>query len=298
MDTRSMRHHDPGQSFDLALTVGPVAWGKGRWPNVDWIDGAFVWIGLEDDDVVYRRITQNQDGVLTIDGTAELSGDLAWLRAVLGIDASMPAFTDSAIARLAGEMPGLRPFANGDLFDGVIGSIVGQSISVAAAATTERRLASLVHPGVELYGRHFYPSPRPQDLASTPVESVRGTGVTWRRAEAICAIARSAIEGGFPLTATRESDETELRTFLRTLPLVGPWTAESALLWGLGFPDIYPTGDVALLRAVRTILDQPDMTMKELDRLAPSWSPGRAWAARLLWTRLLGPAPTNTQGKA
>lgn len=38
---------------------------------------------------------------------------------------------------------------------------------------------------------------------------------------------------------------------LRKLPLVGPWTAASALLWGLGEPDAYPRGDVALLRPGR-----------------------------------------------
>lgn len=286
-----MRLHDPGHSFDLALTSGPVAWGKGRWPNVDWIDGAFLWAGWEDGDVVFRRVSQQHDGTLKIEGTADPAGDRAWLGGLLGVDESLPHFTDPVIRQLAADMPGLRPFANGDLFDGVIGSIVGQSITVAAAATTERRLASLVHPGIERYGRRFYPSPRPQDLARTPVETIRGTGVTWRRAEAISAIAKLAMEGAFPLTATRESDESELRTFLRSLPLVGPWTAESALLWGLGLPDIYPSGDVALLRAARMIFERPEMTMKELDQLAPAWAPGRAWAARLLWTRLLGPAP-------
>lgn len=77
---------------------------------------------------------------------------------------------------------------------------------------------------------------------------------------------------------------------LRTLPLVGPWTAASALLWGPGEPDAYPRGDVVLLRAARLAYDQDEMTMNDLDRIAEGWRPYRAIASRLLWTGLLGPA--------
>ncbi len=75
---------------------------------------------------------------------------------------------------------------------------------------------------------------------------------------------------------------------LRHLPAVGPWTANSVLLWGVGAPDAYPTGDVALLRAARAAFDDPDLDLKGLDHRAEEWRPARAWAARLPWTDLLG----------
>ena len=74
-------------------------------------------------------------------------------------------------------------------------------------------------------------------------------------------IARLHESGGFPPEPTLNCDLDLTRTALRALPLVGPWTAESALLWGLGMPDIYPSGDVALLRAAKRAYDRPDMTM-------------------------------------
>jgi 3-methyladenine DNA glycosylase/8-oxoguanine DNA glycosylase len=75
------------------------------------------------------------------------------------------------------------------------------------------------------------------------------------------------------------------------LPLVGRWTAESVVLWGIGAPDAHPTGDVALLRAARAAYGRPELTLKELDVLAEQWRPARGLAARLLWTELFGPAP-------
>jgi 3-methyladenine DNA glycosylase/8-oxoguanine DNA glycosylase len=176
------------------------------------------------------------------------------------------------------------------LFEGLISSIAGQSISVAAAAVAQARLAALFHPGIEVAGRRFLPFPRVEQLAESEPAFIRQSGVTWRRAEAIVAAARAELAGQLPTAADANHDPDAARSALRALPLVGPWTAESALLWGLGAVDAHPTGDVALLRAVRLAYDRPEITLKELDTLADAWRPARAWAARLLWTNLLGPA--------
>ena len=68
---------------------------------------------------------------------------------------------------------------------------------------------------------------------------------------------------------------------------IGPWTIQSALLWGIAAPDAHPTRDVALLRAAR--VHYPDVSdLNDLDRVAERWRPYRGWAARLLWLDLLG----------
>lgn len=82
---------------------------------------------------------------------------------------------------------------------------------------------------------------------------------------------------------------------LMKLPLVGRWTAESVVLWGVGAPNAHPTGDVALLRAARLAYERPDLTLKDLDVLAEQWQSARGLAARLLWTDLFGPAPDPTR---
>jgi 3-methyladenine DNA glycosylase/8-oxoguanine DNA glycosylase len=203
-----------------------------------------------------------------------------------------PNVADEVPAALRLRFPGLRAFAYGSLFDGVVSSIVGQSISVASAAVTGRRLAALFHPGLAVLGRTFWPLPRADQLAHATPALVRTSGVTWRRADALVAVGRTFANDEGDGVATRSADE--LRRWLRALPLVGPWTAESALLWGLGDGDAYPTGDVALLRAARVAYDRPGLDMKGLDRLAEGWRPHRGWVARLLWTALLGPAPPGT----
>jgi 3-methyladenine DNA glycosylase/8-oxoguanine DNA glycosylase len=265
-----------------------VAWGKGRWPSIDWLDGLLIWCGWEDTQVVVRTFRQTNAGL-------ELSGgnpthDVDWADRFLGLSADVPAFIDGPLAELQTRFAGLRPYANGSIFEGLVTSIVGQSITVVGAAVTERKLSALFAESVEAYGRPFWPFPRTDQLAGAPPELIRQSGVTWRRAEAIVVAAQAEIAGELPTIVDALADPDYVRRRLLSLPLVGPWTAESTLLWGIGLADAHPTGDIALLRAARAILNQPDLDLKSLDRLADDWRPWRAWAARYLWTALLGTA--------
>jgi 3-methyladenine DNA glycosylase/8-oxoguanine DNA glycosylase len=266
-----------------------VAWAKGRWPTVDWIDGCFLWVGWEEGDVVVRTVRQTGSN-LDIRGGKPLH-DLDWANRVFGLAAAPPLFTEPRMSALQARFAGLRPYANGSIFEGLITSIVGQSITVAGAAVTERKMNSLFHPGVEVNSRRFWPFPQASQLAEASAELIRKSGVTWRRAEAIIVAAKAAMGGELPSTEEAIADPVSARSKLRALPLVGPWTAESTLLWGGGHADAHPTGDIALLRAARTVFDQPELTLKTLDHLAESWRPWRGWAARYLWTALLGTAP-------
>lgn len=275
--------------FSLADTCAPVAWAAGRWANQDWIDGRLLWVGWENERVVQRQISVGEcDDQLLIAGDADAALDHDWAIRVLGSERTMPPITDPVLQAIAERHPGLRPHASGWLFDGLIDTIVGQSITVLAAAVVSARLASYFHPGIESQGRIFWPTPRPDDLANADPARIRRTGVTWKRAEALVEAGRAALDGRLQEPTGESIDD--LRNMLRKLPLVGPWTAESALLWGIGEDDAWPTGDVALLRAARHAYELPEMTLKDLDVLAESWSGYRAWAARLLWIDLFGPA--------
>jgi 3-methyladenine DNA glycosylase/8-oxoguanine DNA glycosylase len=212
---------------------------------------------------------------------------------VLGASVSLPAFDDPVIAALARQYPGLRPYCDGSVFEGIITSIVGQSISVAAAAVTQAKLAALFGNAITIDGIAFSPLPSATQVAETSVELLRTSGVTWKRAEALKFAACECLAGNLPTDEEARRDPEGAVEVLLRLPLVGRWTAESVVLWGVGAPNAHPTGDVALLRAARAAYDSPDLTLKTLDTLAEQWQPARGLAARLLWTAFFGPAPVG-----
>lgn len=278
-------------SFSLAQTCAPVVWGKGRWPSVAWIEGALYWVGVENDGVSWRRVRQPNRGVLLLDGKRDDSRDESWLSDSLGAYRQVASVPDTVIAEIAERFPGVRPHCSGSLFNGIVTCIAGQSITVAAAAITEARIAALFHPGVEINGRMFWPAPSADQLASADPGLVRTSGVTWKRAEAIVAAANAQLAGDLPSDDEARGFPDEARVALRKLQLVGAWTAESALLWGLGIDDAFPPNDAALLRAARQAYGNPELDHRGLDGLAEGWRPWRAWAARWLWTELLGVPP-------
>jgi DNA-3-methyladenine glycosylase II len=280
---------DPGTGpFSLVDTCGPVAWGGGRWPNVDWLDGSLIWCGGGGERVVWRRVWQRDGETLTVEGDAEASRDAAWADRVLGVSLAWSPFRDPTVEGLRRRFPGLRAFAYGSLYDGLVTAIVGQSISLAAAAVTETRLARLFRSGRAVGGRAFWPLPRATELGDASPALIRTSGVTWRRAEALVAIGRAATTGALPDDAGARREAEAAIEACRGLPLVESWTAAAALLWGVAAPDIYPSGDAALLRAARRAYGQTTLSRPDIDRLAKGWRPERAGAARLLWAGLFG----------
>ncbi|MGC4107467.1 MAG: hypothetical protein QM753_14185 [Thermomicrobiales bacterium] len=285
---------DPG--FSLAETCGPAAWVEHRSPRQAWIGGSFVHVCWEDGRPVWRVVRQESRGALVIDGSAHPDRDVAFLHDVLGIGTRLPAFGDPVIAALANRFPGLRPLNDGSLFEGAITSIVGQSISVAAAAVTQGKLAALFTEPLLVAGRAFRPLPSARQLATADPAFIRRSGVTMKRAEAIRNLAQVELAGRLPTAADARTDPERTIATMVALPGIGRWTAESTLLWGIGAADAHPTGDIALLRAARVAYGRPEMTLRDLDALSEEWRPARSLAARLLWTSLFGPAPEATNG--
>lgn len=273
-------------NYRLKVSVAPAAWVGERSPRHAWIDDALVWCGREGQRSVWRTVRQAAPGELEISGSADPDLDAIWVREVLQPDAVVSSFDDPILASIASRWPGLAPYGDGSLFEGLITSIVGQSISLASAAMTQRRLAFLFDEGIEIGGRMFAPLPTASMLADASVELIRTSGVTTRRAQALKTIATIAVDRGLPSDADARTDPDAVVAELVKLPQVGRWTAESTLLWGVGAPDAWPTGDVALLRAMKLAFENPGLTLAEIDRMAEAWRPYRGVAARLFWTGL------------
>ena len=276
--------------YSLARTCAPVWWSGGRAPDLAWDDG-LTWVGHDADVVVWRRVSQGAEG-LHVRGSHP-AGDARWAADMLGVR-ELTALTDEpTIARVAARHPGTHPFAYGSLYAGLLVSVIGQGVTVAAAATFQARLARSLSAPVTPPGqaRSFWPLPAAPTLADAAEATVRACGVTGRRAGALVEIARHAASGSLPEAAEALTDPDGTESILRCLPLVGPWTARSALLWGVGADDAYPPGDAALLRAARRAYADDGLDQRGLLRISEGWRPSRGRAARLLWLDMLGTPP-------
>jgi len=181
---------------------------------------------------------------------------------------------DNILEPLVACRPGIRVPRAWDGFELGVRAILGQQVSVAAATTLAGRLTTLLGRRIPESGTsltHMFPSPQRFVRWNAP-----GIGMPRRRAEAIRHFASAVQAGHLAVEPVLSADAFRQR--MCTIPGIGNWTAEYVAMRGLGDPDAFPAGDLALVRAVKA------RTPRELLQRAERWRPWRAYAAMHLWS--------------
>lgn len=113
---------------------------------------------------------------------------------------------------------------------------------------------------------------------------LRRLGVTRQKAAYCREVAERIVAGDLNLRRVARAPEAAARDELVRVKGIGPWTAEVYLLMVLRRPDIWPTGDIALLTALQHLRRLPSRpTVVQAAEQARRWAPWRAVAARVLW---------------
>ena len=121
-------------------------------------------------------------------------------------------------------------------------------------------------------------------------EDLLAVGFSRQKAGYCRGLARALLAGELDLDALEQMEDDAVRRALLCVKGIGPWTAEIYLLMVLLRPDAWPRGDLALAQAAKDLFSlsiRPGP--EELERLAETWRPYRAAAARLLWNHYLNP---------
>ena len=197
-----------------------------------------------------------------ITGQAALDAALGSLRAL------DPLVIDHLVE--VGGPPPLRLRTPG--FAGLAAIVTGQQVSTASAAAIFGRLEAQV---------------RPLDAATfltASDETLRAVGLSLGKVRTLRAVATATIAGALALDTLGTLPAEEAHAALVAIKGIGPWTADSFLLFCLGHADAWPAGDIALQEAARVALKREARpTAAELQALGDRWRPHRGVAARLLW---------------
>ena len=156
-------------------------------------------------------------------------------------------------------------------FAGLARIICGQQVSVASADAIWNRLM-LVPEATTAAGF----------LALGEVGLV-GVGLSRSKFKTLTHLATALGSGDLDLSCVVQLPAEAAIAELVRHPGIGPWTAEIYLMFCAGHPDVFPSGDLALQKAVAHAFDLPTLNARELAILAQAWSPYRATAALLFW---------------
>lgn len=161
-------------------------------------------------------------------------------------------------------------------FPGIVLDILAQQVSLESAAAAFAKLESAV------------PSITPEHLLALSDRTLKEVGFSRQKAVYVRSIAGGILDGSVQLDAVVSLDDEEARRALLQLQGVGPWTADCYLLFSLRRADAWPTGDLALIKAVEEVKTLPSpLTARDADAIAESWKPWRSVAARMLWHHYL-----------
>lgn len=127
----------------------------------------------------------------------------------------------------------------------------------------------------------------PEQVISTDTELLRAAGVSYAKISYLKNVAEAWLSRSVePHHLSTLADE-EVISQLTQIKGVGRWTAEMFLIFTLGRPDIFSTGDYGLRRAILLAYQlPPETTAAQLNELANQWAPHRSLASRILWKSL------------
>ncbi len=193
---------------------------------------------------------------------------------------------DDVLAPLVQRYAGLRLPGCIDVLEFSIRAILGQQISVKAATTLAQRICRRY--GNKLDEKLDYPAGIKRNfpsLARLLDADFANLGLTNTRMATLQRWLSFYQQNPSQFVNVTDSDDFE--RCVCQLKGIGPWTANYLAMRGLSLPDAFPAKDLGIIKALSNQQQCKErITTKEINLMAQSWRPWRAYAAIYLWQSL------------
>jgi DNA-3-methyladenine glycosylase II len=163
--------------------------------------------------------------------------------------------------------------ARGEAYETLLRAIVGQQISVKAAASVWNKIVDLIK------------IIEPNKVLSTSKEKLKLCGLSKQKTQYILNISEH-----FKINNIIDDTYWEERTYLSvyeeliTIKGIGPWTAEMFGMFYLLEKDIFPLKDVGILRAMYQLYNNGErIDIDKIVKISDTWKPYRSVACWFLW---------------
>jgi DNA-3-methyladenine glycosylase II len=191
---------------------------------------------------------------------------------------------DPVLARLIDARPTFDPqgwmaeLPAMDLFGALLFQVAGQQLSVAATRRTLGRIEML-------FGGRL---PSPAQLLAVPQDSLRQAGLSWRKVATLRDLAEHLSDGRLDPNILSMLPDDEVIAALTTIPGIGSWTAQGALILALRREDMVLPGDLALQKAIQRAYELDHLPgQAEVLAIAEKWRPFRTVATSYLFSAAL-----------
>lgn len=196
----------------------------------------------------------------------------------------MPALreADPVLRRIIDRVGPIESSHEPDLWWSLVDAIVGQQLSVKAAATISGRVAALTGTGER---------PTPAEILEIPDEALRGAGLSRAKTAYVKDLAAKWLDNTLEPDRIPSMPDEEIIEHLIQVKGIGRWTAEMVLIFTLQRPDVWPVDDLGIRVAVQRAYALPERPAPaELQAFGEAWRPYRSVASLYLWRSLQLPS--------
>ena len=203
------------------------------------------------------------------------------LERLLGVQIELTPFYKLAVSHtrlyeLASRFRGLKPPRFPTVWEGIVNGIACQQLSLTVAIVLLNRLSEAY--GLRVEGpngpRHAFPAP--EDLAAASPRDVRSLGFSGAKTRALIELGERISNGQLDLASLADLDNGQAISRLKELRGVGRWTAEYALLRGMGRTDLFPGDDIgARNNLARWMRLRKPLDYERVGRVTSRWKPYR-----------------------
>lgn len=216
-------------------------------------------------------------------GAKALANDV--LARVLGAASDVRPFyrrfrTDSLLGPLIRRHIGLRVAGRLTVWETLLQIVLSQQINLKLAHAMLGALAENLGRHARIDGRTYYSFPSPRALAAESVASLRRFRLSRAKAETLKRLAAAFESGELSDESLRQLSDEDVIEVLTSHKGVGRWTAEFTLLRGLGRMDVFPGGDLGVVKYLaQGMLGYEGLAReKDMRRFAEKWRPYRGLA--------------------
>jgi 3-methyladenine DNA glycosylase/8-oxoguanine DNA glycosylase len=181
------------------------------------------------------------------------------VRAVLGLDVDPRPLqrlleAERKLGAVALALRGMRPPRFPGLFETFANVIPFQQLSLDAGVAVVRRLVERFGQKVLHQGRERYAFPAAAAIAGARLDAIRACGLSARKAEALRGAAVAVEAGDLTEAKLLQLGSADALRLLADLPVIGSWSAAVILLRGLRRLDVFPPGDVGVIRGLTGLM--------------------------------------------
>lgn len=181
---------------------------------------------------------------------------------------------DPRLWPLARRFRGAKPPRFPTVFEALVNAIACQQLSLAVGIRLLNRLAEACGMPFPTDGATAHAFPRPADLAALHPETVRRLGFNRAKVRALLELAGAVAGGRLDAEALEAGADEAVATRLTGFRGIGRWSAEYALLRGLGRLNVFPGDDVGARNSLGGWLrlgNPPDS--ERVRRILARWEP-------------------------